>query len=116
MNTVGRILVPVDFCNDSAEALKSAVPLAHKTQAEVTVMHVAQKEEADAFLNFVALMEGFPTLNPRATIPLDRLLREKALDLYHFIDRVVRNPGQLKIKRKVTLGNPAEKIFGVVAE
>jgi nucleotide-binding universal stress UspA family protein len=51
-----------------------------------------------------------------AVIPLDRLLSEKALDLYHFIERVVRNPGQLKITRKVALGNPAEKIFGVVAE
>ncbi len=116
MNTVGKILVPVDFSDDSAEALNSAVLLARKTQAEVTVMHVAQKQEADAFLNFVAVMEGFPTFHPRTGIPVDRLLREKALDLYRFIETVVRNPGQLKITRKVALGNPAEKIFGVVAE
>jgi nucleotide-binding universal stress UspA family protein len=116
VDTVGKILVPVDFSKDSAEALKSAVSLAHKTRAEVTVMHVARREEADAFLSFVAMMEGFPMAISPAVIPLDRLLSEKALDLYHFIERVVRNPGQLKIKRKVALGNPAEKIFGVVAE
>lgn len=116
MNTVGKILVPVDFSEDSAEALNSAVSLARKTQAEVTVMHVAQRQEADAFLNFVAVMEGYPAINPPTGIPVDRLLREKALDLYRFIETVVRNPGQLKITRKVALGNPAEKIFGVVAE
>jgi nucleotide-binding universal stress UspA family protein len=116
MNTVGRILVPVDFSNDSAAALKYAVSLAHKTQAEVIVMHVTQKPEADAFLNLVAMMEGCPALNPPAGIPVDRLLREKALDLYHFVDREVRSPGQLKISRKVTLGNHADKILRCVKE
>jgi len=116
MDRVDKILVPVDFSNDSAEALSSAVSLARKTQAEVTVMHVAQKKEADAFLNFIAVMEGHPTLYQRPGIPVDRLLRERALDLYHFIETVVRNPGSLTIRRKVELGNPAEKIFGVVAE
>jgi nucleotide-binding universal stress UspA family protein len=116
MNTVGKILVPVDFSEDSAEGLKYAVSLAQKTQAEVIVMHVTEKKEADSFLNLLAVMEGYPILNPVAGIPIDRLLREKALDLYHFIVRVVRNPGQLKITRKVSLGNQAEKILGCVKE
>ena len=55
-------------------------------------------------------------LNRPAGIPVDRLLREKALDLYHFIQKVVRNPGSLKIRRKVALGIKAEKILGVVKE
>jgi hypothetical protein len=55
-------------------------------------------------------------LNPPAGIPVDRLLREKALDLYHFIEKVVRNPGRLKIRRKVALGNKAEKILRVIKE
>ena len=42
--------------------------------------------------------------------PVDRLLREKALDLYRFIEKVVRNPGQLRITRKVTLGNKADDL------
>jgi hypothetical protein len=44
------------------------------------------------------------------------LLREKALDLYHFVEGVVRNLGQVQITRKVILGNKAEKILGVVKE
>jgi universal stress protein A len=116
MNTVRKILVPVDFSEDSANGLNYAVSLAQKTQAEVIVLHVTQKKEADSFLDLLAVMEGTPMLNPPARIPVDRLLREKALDLYRFVEKVVRNPGQVKIRRKVTLGNIAEKIVGVVKE
>ena len=55
-------------------------------------------------------------LNRPAGIPVDRLLREKALDLYRFIEKVVRNPGRLKIRRKIALGNKEEKILGVAKE
>ena len=57
-----------------------------------------------------------PTLNPPAPIPVDRLLGEKALDLYRFIARVVKNPGRLKIRRKVALGNKEEQILGVAKQ
>jgi universal stress protein A len=113
MNTVRKILVPIDFSEDSADGLSYAVSLARKTQAEVVVLHVTQKKEANAFLDLLAVMEGAPMLNPPATIPVDRLLSEKALDLYRFIEKVVRNPGPLKIRRKVVLGNEAEKILRV---
>src|SRR6266498_1953844 len=116
MNTVRKILVPVDFSKDSANGLTYSVSLAQKTQAELIVLHVTQKKEADAFLDLLAVMEGAPTLNRPAGIPVDRLLREKALDLYHFIEKVVRNPGRLKIRRKIALGNKEEKILGVAKE
>ena len=57
MNTVRKILVPIDFSEDSADGLKYAVSLAQKTQAEVVVLHVTQKKEADAFLDLLAVME-----------------------------------------------------------
>jgi len=116
MNAVRKILVPIDFSEDSADGLSYAVSLAQKTQAELVALHVTQKQEADSFLNFLAMIEGYPMLRAPGPIPLDRLLREKALDLYRFIEKVVRNAGQVKIRRKVTLGNQAEKILGVVEE
>ena len=116
MNTVRKILVPIDFSEDSANGLRYAVSLAQNTHAELIVLHVTQKKEADSFLDLLAVMEGAPMLNPPVGIPVDRLLSEKALDLYHFIEKVVRNPGRLKITRKVTLGNKTEKILGVVNE
>jgi nucleotide-binding universal stress UspA family protein len=61
-------------------------------------------------------MEGWPTVNTRTAIPVDRLVREKALDLYRFIDKVIKNPGRVKIRRKVALGREEEKVLGVARE
>ena len=116
MNRVRKILVPVNFSDDSANGLKYAASLAEETQAELVVLHVTQKEEARSFLSFLAVMEGWPILNTQMAIPVDRLVREKALDLYRFIEKVVRNPGQIKIRRKVALGLEEEKILGVARE
>jgi len=116
MNTVRKILVPIDFSKESADSLNYGVSLAQKTQAELVVLHVTQKGEADGFLDLLARMEGAPMLNLPAGIPVDRLLSEKALDLYRFIEKVVRNPGRVKIRRKVTLGDQAEKVLGVAEE
>jgi len=116
MNNVRKILVPVNFSDDSANGLKYAAALAEDTQAELVVLHVTQKEQAQSFLNYLAVMEGWPPSNTPISIPLDRLVREKALDLYHFIEKVVRNPNNLKIRRKVALGLEEEKIVGVARE
>jgi len=114
MSTGRKILVPIDFSEDSASGLKFALAVAQKTDAEVVVLHVTKKEEADSFLDIVAAMEGAPMLNVSASIPVDKLLSEKALDLYNFIEKVVRNPCRVKIRRKVAFGNKAEKILETV--
>jgi len=116
VDRVRKILVPVNFSDDSANGLKYAASLAEETKAELVVLHVTQKEEAQSFLNFLAMMEGWPMLNTPTAIPLDRLVREKALDLYRFIEKVVRNPGKLKIRRRVVLGPEEEKILGIARE
>ena len=114
MHEVQKILVPVNFSEDSANGLEYAVSLAEETQAELVVLHVAQKKEAESFLDLLAIMEGSPVLNRPPANPVDRLLREKALDLYRFIENVVKIPGRLKISRKVALGNQEEKILEIV--
>ena len=116
MKRFRKILVPVNFSDDSANRLNYAASLAEETQSELVVLHVTQKEEARSFVNFLALMEGWPMLNNPTAIPVDRLVREKALDLYHFIEKVIRNPGRLKIRRKVALGHEQEKILRVARE
>jgi universal stress protein A len=116
MDKVQKILIPVDFSEESANDLKYAVSVAHKTQAELVVLHVTQKKDADDFLNLLAVMEGLPLLKPPPAIPVDRLLRERALDLYHFIEKVVGNPGRLVIRRQIALGNKAEIILRVIKD
>ena len=103
MSIGGKILIPVDFSEDSASGLKFAFSVAQKTDAELVVLHVTQKD-------------AVPMLNRSAGIPVDKLLREKALDLYNFIEKVVRNPGRVKIRRKVVLGNKAEGILRTANE
>jgi len=116
MSALQKILVPVDFSEESANDLKYAVSLAQETQAELVVLHVTQEKDANSFLDLLAVMEGAPMLNRPARIPVDRLLSEKALDLYHFIEKVVTSPGPLTITRKVMLGNKAETILRVIDE
>ena len=116
MSALQKILVPVDFSEESANDLKYAVSLAQETEAELVVLHVTRKKDADYFLDLLAVMEGAPMLNRPARIPVDRLLSEKALDLYHFIEKVVRNSGRLMIRKKVMLGNKAETILRVIEE
>jgi len=116
MTTVRKILVPIDFSEESANGLDYAISLAEKTEAELVALQVTQKEEANAFVDLLAMMEGAPVLNPPVSIPIDRLLREKALDLYRFIEKAVRRRGQVKIRRKIALGDKAEKILGIVEE
>ncbi|HWP23713.1 MAG TPA: universal stress protein [Candidatus Binatia bacterium] len=116
MTGLAKILVPVDFSEDSAEALQYAASLAEKTKAQLVALHVAQKRDADSFLEPLAVLEGAPASPQRAGIPVDRLLREKALDLYRFIEKVLGNSGKLKMARKVALGDKAEKIIETVKE
>ncbi len=63
MSALQKILVPVEFSEESANDLKYAVALAQETQAELVVLHVTQKDDADYFLDPVAVMEGSPMLN-----------------------------------------------------
>lgn len=82
MNRVRKILVPVNFSDDSANGLNCAASLAQETQAELVVLHVTNRKEAHYFLSYVAMMEGWPALNTSSAIPVDTLVQEKALDLY----------------------------------
>jgi hypothetical protein len=54
--TVRKIPVLIDFSKESDDSL--SVSLAQKTQAELIVLHVTQRGEADGFLDLLAMMEG----------------------------------------------------------
>lgn len=117
MHSVQKILVPVDFSEQSANGLKYAASLAQEMKAELIVLHVFDKDQRGAFLDSLAAFEGWPIPpNGSPRIPIDVWLREKSLDLYNFIQKVVRNPGLLRIKRRVRMGNPVKEIVAVAKE
>lgn len=116
MNSVRKILVPVDFSEDSANGLKYALSLAQETQAELVVLYVAEKKEADHFFCLLASMEAWPMPNVSTGIPIDQLVREKALDLHYFIQQHARNPGAVKIRKRVVVGKKSRQILEVARE
>jgi nucleotide-binding universal stress UspA family protein len=116
MNNVRKILVPIDFSEESANGLKYAVSLAEQTQAEVIALYVAEKKECDSLVYFLAAMEAWPMPYAPTRIPVDRLIAEKALDLHYFIERTVRNSSSVKIRKKVTLGKKSKTILEVAKE
>jgi hypothetical protein len=61
-----------------------------------------------------AVLEGspFPTDDSR-TIPVDLLLRERALDLWHFIQTAIRHNGPVRITRKLRMGSLIKEIAAI---
>ena len=112
MRNVKRLLVPIDFSPESARALSYAASLARQIDAEVVALHVIEDAlEEDGLLPFMLPPDSWPFLDIQAvTRPLDGLLRDRAIDLWNFIDRTVPNSDQMKLKRLVRLGKLEKEI------
>lgn len=106
MIAIRRILVPTDFSDNSAPAVRYAAELADKFQAEVVLLHVVQD------LALVLPDAVMPT--PLATPDLDDMIaaaktgiadQVKALDL-----------ARLNPKAEVRVGSPATEIVAAATD
>lgn len=114
MYTISKILVPVDFSERSANALKYAASLASRSGAGITALHVMSKEKDDSLQRVLTAFEGWPVPSMAAArLPLDRQLRERTLDLYNFIEKVLGNRYSSTIGREVRIGDPVKEIVAV---
>lgn len=112
MKRVQKILVPVDFSDESANALKYAHSLAQAAEADLIVLHVFDRKEATTLLEPYAALHGWPIRpNGPARVPVDILLREKSLDLYNFIQAALPHPDMARIKRRLRIGRPVKEIL-----
>jgi nucleotide-binding universal stress UspA family protein len=118
MRKVEKILVPIDFSEESARALKRATALAMENGAEVLALHVVDARNLrNCFLSFIATPEDPPFMGEEPPIiSLDLLLREKALDLWNFINRNVQGIHWGKITRRVRLGSLVKEIALITQE
>jgi nucleotide-binding universal stress UspA family protein len=117
MQNVKKLLVPIDFSPESEKALKYASALAKQIQAEVIVLYVVEDILEEGLLAYVFPPDGWPYMDRQPSVrPLDVLLRERALDLWRFIERTVRDNGPTKVKRMVRLGKVREEIAAVARE
>ncbi len=61
MLKIRRILVPIDFSEESARALTYALSLAQEIRAELVALHVIERaNDSDFLVSSVAVIEGSP--------------------------------------------------------
>jgi nucleotide-binding universal stress UspA family protein len=118
MQKVEKILVPIDFSDESAAALRDAVSLVRETRAQLIALHVIDvSAESDFLLSCIAPLESFPLqLNESRKSPLDVLRRERALDLWNFVERTVSSPNHDRITKLIRMGSRAREIAAVIRE
>jgi nucleotide-binding universal stress UspA family protein len=118
MQRVEKILVPIDFSDESAAALRDAVSLVGETTAKLIALHVIDVcAESDFLLSCIAPVEGFPMqLNDSRNFPMDILRRERALDLWNFVDKTAGPFGHDRITKVVRMGGLAREIASVIRE
>ena len=109
---VTKILVPIDFSPDSGQALRDAAALARETWARLIVLHVIDENlERDPLRSSVIPVDGLPyPAIGSATVPLDVLMRERALDLWNFVEREIEPLSRKRIKKVVRLGKLTTEI------
>jgi nucleotide-binding universal stress UspA family protein len=118
MNNVNKLLIPIDFSPESEKALRYASSLAKQINAELIALHVMENPTAEqSVLSLIYPPEGWPFFDENPAVrPLDTLLRERALDLWNFIDRIIPDKSSAKIKRFVRLGALRDEIVAVARE
>lgn len=118
MRKAKKLLVPIDFSSESAAALRYAVTLAREIEAEIIALHVlTDTVEDEGLLPYIFPPENWPFAEvqgrPRS---LDEILRERALDLWRFVDSAQPHPSTVTIRRRVRLGKVNSEIAAVARE
>lgn len=103
--TISVILVPVDYSNCSAEAIRWAVSLAGPLGADLVLLHVITLDIADDLLSIPGM--SWEVLGKRE----EKALRE-------LFETAITQEGDNSFLRQtlVTIGDPAEKIVTVALE
>ena len=112
MHKVTKILVPIDFSPESRQALRDAASIARETGAQLIALHVIdERVERDLLLSSIVSVDGwrFPA-DGLAAIPLDLVMRERALDLWNFVEREAEPLSQDRVKKVVRLGKFTREI------
>jgi nucleotide-binding universal stress UspA family protein len=118
MRSIKKLLVPVDFSRASKRAVQYASALAREISAEVVALHVIEEPaENEGLLSFTFPAEAWPFLDAQQRRrPVDRLLKERALDLWNFLDGAIQQPTPPAVKRLVRIGSLPEEIIAVARQ
>jgi len=117
MHKVSKILVPIDFSPESGRALRNAAALARETKAQLIALHVIdEKTERNILLSSIVPVDGMPfPLENSAPVPVDVMLRERALDLWNFVEQQAGRMNQDRIRKVVRIGKLAREISAIMS-
>jgi nucleotide-binding universal stress UspA family protein len=104
LTSIRRILVPVDFSENSENAVRFAVDIARERHARVFVLHVLNERFVEAVqeLNFKGFKGDF-------VHSLRKLLEEKEQDLLQFVQPEWRS--EVDMEMLVRRGDPADEVL-----
>jgi nucleotide-binding universal stress UspA family protein len=118
MSTLKRILVPIDFSDESAAALKHAAAMAKQTRAELLVFHVIPAYSLQD--HFMASLGGPDSVSfvdrDCPAISMDVLLQETVYELEEFIEQNVDGTPGIRITKKLRVGSLVKEIAMIVEE
>ena len=112
MHKVRKILVLIDFSEESGRALRNAVAIGRETGAQVVALHVIDENaERKILLSDIAPVDGLPFLLDGDTrVPIDVMLRERTLDLWNFVAQHAGRMHQERIRKVVRMGKLSREI------
>ncbi len=118
MRNIKKILVPIDFCEESASAMRRGLALAMESSAELVALHIIHAYSLRHY--FMSTAPGMEHLSPAGgdcpIISLDVLRSERAVKLSTFIDRhAARNRG-IVITQRIRMGSVVKEIAATAWE
>jgi len=118
MPDVKKILVPIDFSDENAGALKHGAALARQTRAELLALHVIPAYDLQDYFMFCLPGPGGPPLMDvdYSRISVDDLLREAARDVGAFIAKNVEATAGINITTRLRIGSLVKEIALIVGE
>lgn len=118
MRSIKKLLVPVNFSCESKRAVQYASALAREIGAEVVALHVIEEpSENEGLLSFTFPTEAWPFFDAQhRRRPVDRLLKERALDLWNFLDGAIERPAPAAVKRLIRVGSLPDEIIAVARQ
>jgi len=103
MTTITKILVPMDFSEYSAKALKQALEIAQQYRAKVYVLHVVDEQICHHFEDY--------KLTPESVMGMqNKMIKSASVRLQKQIDKFSQAK-ELEVIAEVVLGNPSEEIL-----
>lgn len=102
MSMINRIVLPVDFSNNSEAVIPLALDLAERYSAEVHLIHV---------LNFPRELKRGESLTSEGSALIDDFRKAAEAEMHEYYDRNFESHPNVKSKIEICVGVPADEVI-----